>query len=271
MPTPARHRTPTHRPTSPTTTNCAGRLMAGLQQTAPPQQRHSKDATAHPHQPRTRPEPPHPDPAHSLRHHPAKVKVKFPLRKRIPLATLIVVRLVVVLPPISLRRRWRVVGWADILMDVISEVEITLREGCASTMTGVSQYWFSGHFRRVFWGLMWLFATTLVGKRTSVRSWAEVYVTLTMSCLLSLLCTAQASLLGSTSMSTAVAPVAAGHAPVAAGHSLKACPNVWAHSWPHGWPSCWLQAKPGLRLRPLLAPLRQGRCSGRKREHSQRA
>ena len=74
---------PTHRPTSPTTTDCAGRLMAGRQQTAPPQQRRSKDATAHPHQPGARPEPPHPDPAHSRRHHPAKAEVKFPLLNRI--------------------------------------------------------------------------------------------------------------------------------------------------------------------------------------------
>jgi ribonuclease HI len=57
--------------------------MAGLQQTAPPQQHHSKDDTAHPHQPGARPEPPHPDPAHSHRHHPAKAEVKFPLQNRI--------------------------------------------------------------------------------------------------------------------------------------------------------------------------------------------
>ena len=61
--------------------------MAGRQQTAPPQQRRSKDATVHPHQPGARPNPPHPDPAHSRRHHPAKAKVKFPLRDRIPLNT----------------------------------------------------------------------------------------------------------------------------------------------------------------------------------------
>jgi hypothetical protein len=69
--------------TSPTTTDCVGRLMAGRQQTAPPQQRRSKDATAHPHQPGARPDPPHPDPAHSCRHHPAKAKVRSPLRNRI--------------------------------------------------------------------------------------------------------------------------------------------------------------------------------------------
>jgi hypothetical protein len=57
--------------------------MAGRQQTAPPQQRRSKDSTVHPHQPGDRPESPHPDPAHSRRHHPAKAEVKFPLRNRI--------------------------------------------------------------------------------------------------------------------------------------------------------------------------------------------
>jgi hypothetical protein len=29
-------------------------------------------------------------------------------------------------------------------------VESALREGCPRTLTGVSQYWFSGHFRQVF-------------------------------------------------------------------------------------------------------------------------
>jgi hypothetical protein len=57
--------------------------MAGRQQTAPPQQRRNKDATAHPHQPGARQEPPHPDPAHSRRHHPDKAKVKLPLRNKI--------------------------------------------------------------------------------------------------------------------------------------------------------------------------------------------
>ena len=67
------------------------------------------------------------------------------------LAALVVVRLVVVpLPPRSPRRRWRVVGWADILLDVIGGVESALREGCPRTTTGVSQRWFSGHFRQVF-------------------------------------------------------------------------------------------------------------------------
>jgi hypothetical protein len=85
----ARHRTPTHCPTSPTSTDCTGRLMACLQQTAPPQQCISKDDTAHPHQPWSSPDPPHPDPAHSRRHHPAKTKVKFPLRTRISLGFLV--------------------------------------------------------------------------------------------------------------------------------------------------------------------------------------
>jgi hypothetical protein len=59
------------------------------------------------------------------------------------LASLVVVRLdVVPLPPRSPRRRWRVVSWADILLDVIGGVESALREGCPGTMTGVSQYWF---------------------------------------------------------------------------------------------------------------------------------
>ncbi len=63
----------------------------------------------------------------------------------------IVVQLVVVpLLPSSQCRLWRVVCWADILLDVISGVESVLLEGCPRTMTGVSQYWFSGHFRQVF-------------------------------------------------------------------------------------------------------------------------
>jgi hypothetical protein len=57
--------------------------MAGRQQTAPPQQHRSKDATAHPHQPGAHPDPSHPNRAHSRHHHPAKAKVKFPLRNRI--------------------------------------------------------------------------------------------------------------------------------------------------------------------------------------------
>ncbi len=40
----------------------------------------------------------------------------------------------------------RVVCWTDILLDVIGGVEKAPREGCPRTMTGVSQYWFSGHF-----------------------------------------------------------------------------------------------------------------------------
>ena len=67
------------------------------------------------------------------------------------LAALVVVRLEVVpLPPSSPRRWCRVVCWADILLDVIGGVERGLLEGCPRTMTGVSQYWFSGHFRQVF-------------------------------------------------------------------------------------------------------------------------
>jgi hypothetical protein len=50
----------------------------------------------------------------------------------------------------SARRLWRVVGWVDILLDVIGGVESALREGCPRTMTGVSQCWFSGDFRQVF-------------------------------------------------------------------------------------------------------------------------
>jgi hypothetical protein len=73
------HIAPPHQPA----TDCVGRLVAGRQQTAPPQQHRSKDDTAHPHQPGAHPDPPHPDPAHSSRHHPAKAKVKFPLRNRI--------------------------------------------------------------------------------------------------------------------------------------------------------------------------------------------
>ena len=37
----------------------------------------------------------------------------------------------------------------DILLDVIGGAESALREGCPRTMTGVSQRWFSGHFRQV--------------------------------------------------------------------------------------------------------------------------
>jgi hypothetical protein len=38
----------------------------------------------------------------------------------------------------------------DILLDVIGGVESALREGCPRTTTGVSQRWFSGHFRQAF-------------------------------------------------------------------------------------------------------------------------
>jgi hypothetical protein len=47
------------------------------------------------------------------------------------------------------RRQWRVVGWVDILLDVIGGVESVLREGCPRTTTGVSQRWFLVHFRQV--------------------------------------------------------------------------------------------------------------------------
>ena len=67
------------------------------------------------------------------------------------LAVLIVVRLVIMpLLPRSQRRLWLVVGWADILLDVIGGVESVMRERCPGTMTGVSQHLFSGHFRQVF-------------------------------------------------------------------------------------------------------------------------
>ncbi len=38
----------------------------------------------------------------------------------------------------------------DILLDVNGGVESALLEGCPRTTTGVSQHWFSGHFRQVF-------------------------------------------------------------------------------------------------------------------------
>jgi len=69
---------PTQRPTSPTATDCVGRPIARRQQTAPPQQRRSKDATAHPQQPGARPDPPRPAPARSGRHRSAKGKVRSP-------------------------------------------------------------------------------------------------------------------------------------------------------------------------------------------------
>ena len=83
-------------------------------------------------------------------------------------ASLVVVRLVVVpLQPLSPRRQWLVVGWADILLDAICGVERALREGCPRTMTGVSQYCkylFSGHFRQVFSTPMHYPALTLEGR-----------------------------------------------------------------------------------------------------------
>ena len=60
------------------------------------------------------------------------------------LTALVVIRLdVVPFPPRSPRRRY-------ILLDVIGGVESALLEACPGTITGVSQYWFSGHFRQVF-------------------------------------------------------------------------------------------------------------------------
>ena len=68
--------------------------------------------------------------------------------------------------PALARRVWRVVGWVDMMMmsficscrnkkyllDVIGGVDshAVMREGCPRTNTGVSQRWFSGHFRQVF-------------------------------------------------------------------------------------------------------------------------
>jgi hypothetical protein len=92
------------------------------------------------------------------------------------LAALVVVRLdVVPLPPSSSRRRWRVVGWADILLDVIGGVESALREGCPGTMTGVSQYWFSGHFRQVFSTPMHYPALTLATTCGANRASCQVF------------------------------------------------------------------------------------------------
>jgi hypothetical protein len=67
------------------------------------------------------------------------------------LASLVIVLLDgVPLPPLSPRRQWRVVGWAEILLDVIGGVESTLWEGCPGTMTGVSQCWFWAFSTGVF-------------------------------------------------------------------------------------------------------------------------
>ena len=54
-----------------------------FRQTAPPQPRRSKDATAHLHQPGARPDPPRPAPVRSVRHRPAKAKFRSPLQNRI--------------------------------------------------------------------------------------------------------------------------------------------------------------------------------------------
>ncbi len=83
------------------------------------------------------------------------------------LASLVVVRLVIVpLPPRSPHRLWQVVCWADILLDVIGGVESAMREECPRTMTGVSQYWFSGHFRQVF--------STTIGDTAPAGEYMEV-------------------------------------------------------------------------------------------------
>jgi hypothetical protein len=52
--------------------------------------------------------------------------------------------------PALQRQLWLVVCWVDILLDVIGGVESALLEGFPRTMTGVSQCWFSGHFRQLF-------------------------------------------------------------------------------------------------------------------------
>jgi hypothetical protein len=78
-------RPPPHPHAAPHLTNIdrrTGRPIAGRQQTGPPKPCSSKDATAHPHQPGARPDPPRPAPARSGRH-PAKVKVRSPLGNRI--------------------------------------------------------------------------------------------------------------------------------------------------------------------------------------------
>ena len=55
---------------TPTATGCAGSRMTCRQQTAPPPSRRSKDVTAHPNRPRTRPGRPCPPSACSGRHRP---------------------------------------------------------------------------------------------------------------------------------------------------------------------------------------------------------
>ena len=57
---------------TPTATGCAGSRMTCRQQTAPPPSRRSKDVTAHPNRPRTRPGRPCPPSACSGRHRPGK-------------------------------------------------------------------------------------------------------------------------------------------------------------------------------------------------------
>jgi hypothetical protein len=47
---------------------------------------------------------------------------------------------------------WRVVGWVDILLDVIGGVESALQEGCPRVMTGVYKRWCSSTLH-IGWGL----------------------------------------------------------------------------------------------------------------------
>ena len=53
--------------------------------------------------------------------------------------------------PALLRRRRRVVGWEDVLLDAIGvgwKAPNALWDGCPGTMTGVSQHWCLRHFDR---------------------------------------------------------------------------------------------------------------------------
>jgi len=67
--------------------------------------------------------------------------------------------------PVLRRRPWRVVGWVDILLDVIGGVESALWEGCYPALTlaptcganrasGVYQRWFSSTLH-TGWGTVW--------------------------------------------------------------------------------------------------------------------
>jgi hypothetical protein len=55
--------------------------------------------------------------------------------------------------PVIPRLLWQVVVFVFILLDVICGVESVVLEGCPRTTTGVSQHWFSGHFRQVFFNI----------------------------------------------------------------------------------------------------------------------